>query len=80
MVDAMGFRAIMHYRVQTRELAMSMFTSTKLANANDQMLINAYLASNAITLCRSGAAKGARLPRTKHAGKPNYGMKARRYA
>jgi hypothetical protein len=58
----------------------SLVTTTKILCAIEQALIDAYVRKNGISRCASAVAKGAKQPRTKHMGKPNYGMKARRYA
>jgi hypothetical protein len=58
----------------------SLVTTTKILCAIEQALIDAYVKSNGVARLREGSAKGTKQPRTKHMGKPNYGMKARRYA
>jgi hypothetical protein len=52
----------------------------KAAKHGMEALIAEYLATKQVTRAEAATARGAKQPKTKHAGKPNYGMKARRYA
>jgi hypothetical protein len=58
----------------------SIVTNPKPVNAEMAALIEAYIMANGVTLAKQATARGAKQPRTKHMGKPNYGMKNRRYA
>ena len=58
----------------------SIVTNPKPVNTAIAAMIEAYIIANGITIAKQAVAKGAKQPRTKHAGKPTYGMKNRRYA
>ena len=63
------------------EQNMGIVTNAKLLNANIAAMIEDYIAAKGVTRAEDVAtAKGTKLPKTKHAGKANYGMKTRRYA
>jgi len=64
---------------QERKMA-SIVTNTKQVNPTVAAMIDAYIAAKGVTRADAAVARGSKQPRTKHAGKSNYGMKNRRYA
>ena len=58
----------------------SIVTNTKRTDSSIAAMIDAFIARNGVTRADSAVARGSKQPRTKHAGKSNYGMKNRRYA
>jgi hypothetical protein len=63
------------------EQNMGIVTNAKKLNADIAAMIEDYIATKGVTRAEDVAtAKGTKLPKTKHAGKANYGMRTRRYA
>ena len=59
---------------------MSIITNHKRLNPSIEDMIADFIASKGVIKVEKGRAKGSKSQGTKHVGKPNYGMKNKRYA
>jgi len=59
---------------------MSLFTTAKSQNAEIEALVVEFLKANAVTRVEKRSKRKGLTLASRHAGKPNYGRKARRYA